>query len=558
MSDTNALFQSFDFDSALLYEAIVKSTDDYIYIGDLTQNAYLVTENMVKDFSLPGEIVHDLINVWGSLIHPKDKGLYDDSIRRMLEGETDEHDVEYQIRNRKGEYVWVRCRGILKRGENGEPILFAGVVTNLGDKGKVDSITGLFSQIELRHSLELSFERGNAVKGGILLLGLDNFTRVNNLKDHILGDSILRKFAQDIQRLLPENADIYRFDGDQFVILYEEATRGELETLFLDIQSYANRQHEVDGFYYLCTVSAGISLLGEDCSDYLDLVKYAGMALKQSKKKGKNSCTFFSKELLRSQLRTLQLSDLLLKDVRNGFENFSLVYQPLTDANTSALHGAEVLLRWHCEPYGPISPVEFIPILEENELIIPVGKWVCEQAIQTCKEWVAFCPHFVMNINVSYLQMLDGDFCSFVHGLIERYDLSPTHIVLELTESLFVDDILGLQETFRRLREIPVDIAMDDFGTGYSSLGLLAQSPADIVKIDRLFIKTLAQSEFNRSFIGSVVQLCHSVNIHVCMEGVEDKEELDIIRSLGVDYIQGFYFSVPISKELFFDRFVCR
>lgn len=547
---------SFHIDANAFYNAIVNSTEDYIYIVDMATNLSLVSENMFRDFDLPGRLVPDLVPLWGELVHEKDRKCYFNSIEEMMDGRTDKHNVEYQVRNRKNEYIWVVCRGLLTRGADGTPAMFAGVVTPLGSKGKIDRTTGLFMQEACKAHVEALLDR-NCASGGILLLGIDGFKRINNLKNHIFGDSVLRQIAQNIQQMLPSNASIYRYDGDEFAILYPGASLDVLQNLYHSIHLYANREHEIDGTPYFCTISGGIALIGRDVSTYLDLIKYAASALDAAKKKGKNTCIVFTPPLLQSNLRTMELTSLLQRCVLNGMEDFSLVYQPFVSSDGFHLKGAEALLRWSCPDCGPVSPTEFIPLLESSGLIIQAGKWVLEQAVRTCKEWLPHCPGFVMNVNVSYLQIIDKDFIPFVEGLLKKYELDAAHIVLELTESYFVTDMTALQDAFQSLRELNIRIAMDDFGTGYSSLGMLSQTPADIVKIDRLFISLINDQEhvFNRSFIGAVIQLCHSVGLSVCVEGVEYMDELKTVCSLEADSIQGYYISKPIPPEEFVEKF---
>ena len=299
-------------------------------------------------------------------------------------------------------------------------------------------------------------------------------------------------------------------------------------------------------------------MLGEDADNYLELIKYADSALDASKQAGKNTCTVFTPDLIRASLRTMELTNLLQGSVANEMSSFSLVYQPFVNSDTLELKGAEALLRWSCQEYGAVSPMEFVPLLETSGLIIPVGKWVLEQAVATCKRWLKNCPDFIMNVNVSYPQIVDQDFLPFVEALLATSGVGAEHIVLELTESYFVTDMSTLQDAFQRLREMNIRIAMDDFGTGYSSLGMLSQSPADIIKIDRAFISLISDNsrEFNRSFIGAVVQLCHSVGISVCVEGVEQDGELATVRSLKADSIQGFYISLPIPPKQFEEKFL--
>lgn len=557
MRETTGFPEDFKVDAYLFYDAIEKSTDNYIYIVDMEKDVALVSKNMENDFELPGRIVKGLIPIWGDLIHKRDQERYYDSIDMMLNNITSEHNVEYQIRNRMGEYMWVVCRGQLQRDLEGNPIMFAGVVTNLSNRGKVDHTTGLFTQKECKILVESILEEESSFKAGILLLGLDDFAGINDLKSHVFGDAVLRQFAQDIQRLLPRNAVMYRFDGDEFAIIFKDTSCDEIFDFYRKIRTYSNQEHVLDDISYVCFVSGGIAMIGRDAGNFSDLIKFADSALKSSKLKGKNTCTIYTEDLLFPKLRFWEIKSRLRNCVLNGMEGFYLVYQPLSHAADLTVTGAEALLRWQDKELGAVTPDEFIPSLEESGLIVPAGKWIFDKAVSQCKKWVEFCPSFVLNINISYLQMLDDSFVDMVLETLQRHELDPSHIVLELTESHFVTDMDSLKLTFDRLRSQNIHLAMDDFGTGYSSLGLLSATPADIVKIDRIFISSINDKDhaFNRTFIGAVIQLCHSVGISVCVEGVEYEPELDMVRSLQADSIQGFYISRPIPSSEFEEKY---
>lgn len=549
------LFDELAIDPYLFYEAVVNSTDDYIYVVNMKQDISLVSENMLADFDLPGRFVKGLIPLWGNLVLEKDRPRYNASIEAMMNKETNIHDVEYQIKNRKNEYIWVVCRGLLKRNEQGEPTVFAGVITNLGNKGKIDPITGLFTQNEFSKDYVHFLDKKEA-QGGVILIGLDEFSRINALHDHIFGNAVLRQFAQNVQPFLPEEASIYRFDGDEFSILYPGAGKQELIALYQKLHAYSNRRQCIDGIPYYCTLSAGAILIPEDGQNYVDIIKYASSALEASKKRGKNTLTFFSSDLIKNKLRAMELSNILQDCVTRQMENFMVYYQPLADAKTTKIKGAEALLRWKCDRFGIVSPSEFIPLLESSGLMIAAGRWVMDHAMQVCKQWTLHQPDFVMNINVSYLQILDPFFLELVKGLLTKHHLDAKHIVLELTESCFVTDMDALQDCFQKLRALGIRLAMDDFGTGYSSLGLLAKSPADIVKVDRLFISSIHEDKVNLDFISAIINLCHSVDISVTVEGVETKEELEAIQSIHADTIQGSYFSFPIDEEAFYQTYI--
>ncbi|WP_101722187.1 putative bifunctional diguanylate cyclase/phosphodiesterase [Eggerthella timonensis] len=552
--DTKEALNSFELDARLFYDAVAFSTDDYLYIIDMQRDVALVSDNMREDFGLPDSLVPGLIPLWRDLIVERDRTRFDESIDDMLSGKTNVHDVEYQVKNILGESIWVVCRGLLKRDESGTPTMFAGVVTCLERKGKIDPVTGLFTHDECIDLVERLI--GCESEGGVMLLGLDDFSRINSLNGHAFGNTVLRMFAQSTQRLIPEGASMFRLDGDVYAIVVDGADRSAMRELYHAIHVVANRPHTVDDVTFFCMVSAGVAMIGQDATTAQDLLRNAENALEESKLRGKNTMTFFSSTMTATKLRRLEISDYMQTSVLDGMKSFELYYQPLVDAGTMGLAGAEALLRWNSDEHGQLSPVEFIPVLESYGLIGQVGRWVLEQSFAQCKRWTETQPGFIMDVNISYLQLLDADFIPFVERLIERTGVDPESIVLEMTESYFVTDMDALRATFDRLRAIGIRIAMDDFGTGYSSLGLLSQSPADIVKIDRLFIKNIHEETFNRAFIDAVIDLCHSVGIKVTVEGVEESTELDAVRAIGADSIQGFLVSRPIPAQRFEERFL--
>lgn len=553
--DTQEALKSFNLDPQLFYDAVAFSTDDYLYVVDMTTDRAFISENMKTDFEFPSRLIDGLIPRWREFIVERDVENFDQSIVDMLTGKVDSHNLEYQIRNTHGDYLWVRCRGLLKRDLDGNPLLFAGVVTNLQKKGKIDAITGLLMHDACMKAIDhlLALDRST---GGILLLGLDDFSRINSLNDHAFGDAVLRKFAQDMQRILPEDISIFRLDGDQFAIVADRSQREDMEALFNAVHTISNRKQAIDDIGYFCTVSGGIVMIGQDGHASFDLIKHAESALEESKHRGKNTLSFFSPAMTNNKLRRLELSDRLQASTHDNMRGFSLYFQPLVDAGSMKLGGAEALLRWSCDGFGSVSPMEFVPVLESYGLIGQVGRWVLKQAITQCAAWCKSNPDFIININISYLQLLENNFVSFVERILKEAELEPHHIVLEITESYFVTDMEGLRSTFEHLRNLGIRLAMDDFGTGYSSLGLLSQSPADIVKIDRLFIKNIHQESFNRAFIDSVIALCHSVGIKVTVEGVEEEIELDTVRAIGADTIQGFFVSRPIPADEFETQFI--
>ena len=465
-------------------------------------------------------------------------------------------DIEYRARNSQGSWIWLRCRGRMIRDMDGEPDLFAGMITNLGKKNQIDHMTGLFNRYEFEGTIKkyMMDEKNSGM--GIMILDMDAFKNINDLYDRSFGDEVLRISAQKIASLLPQNARIYRLDGDEFGILMANGNEEEWQALFSRIRHQFGRQQEYDGRKYFCTVSAGCAFYPKDADNYLDLLKYANYSLEYSKHMGKNKVTLFSSGLLKEKKRPLELAELLRESIDRGFAGFSVFYQPQVDTLTGELYGAEALARWSCTKYGNVPPTEFIPILEESGLIIPLGAWIFSQAAAQCGKWQKHRPDFHVSVNLSYLQLQEGDVGEFVRGTLEKLAVPPESITLELTETYLVKEDESVSRMMERMQSIGLRIAMDDFGTGYSSLYSLKNVPVDIVKVDRGFVKGITSDRFNAAFIRSIAQLCHNVGKTVCLEGVETQEEYHAVKDMGIELIQGYYFSRPLPAGEFEKRFI--
>lgn len=536
-----------------LYDALVRSTDDYIYMCYWPENIFLFPQTMVDEFNLPGQIIEDADNVWSSLIHEDDKDNFFKAILDINNGNTNIHNVEYRAKNKHGEWVWLRCRGYLERDINGNPGLFAGIITNLGRKNKIDHMTGLFNKFEFEVQIN-NILLNSDLNCLILVLGLDDFRHINDLYNREFGDEVLRITSQKIQTLLPSNASIYRLDGDEFGIILKNSDENQVKDIYKKIKSEFQHQQIYNSHKYYCTISGGCSVYPKDGNDFMTLFKFAEYSLEYSKTRGKNRLSFYDNNIMKQKSRSLEIIELLRESVENNFENFELYYQSQVDAETRQLKGSEALLRWKCKEYGSVSPVEFIPLLEQTGLIIPVGKWIFEQAVKTCKEWLDKYPYFMMNVNLSYIQLAEDDFISYMKDVLKENDLAPSHIVVELTESYIASS--GLAETFERIRGIGIQVAMDDFGTGYSSLEVLKTAPADIVKIDRAFVKDILKSTFDATFIKFIVALCHDVSVKICLEGVETEEEYNMVKDMKLDLIQGYLFGKPLPKSVFLEKYL--
>lgn len=549
--------KQFEYDKDHLYEALRDCTEDYIFIGNLKTGTFRYSQAMVEEFGMPSDVLENAAAFWSQLIHPHDEKTFLESNQEIADGRAESHCIEYRAKNVYDEWVWLRCSGRMIRDEKGEPNLFAGFISNLGQREKVDHVTGLYGRFAFEGDIKKAFVENDSIERiGVMMMDMDSFKNINDLYDHSFGDDILRITAQSIASLLPKNATIYRLDGDEFGIVIINGTEEEYEKIYASIYRRFQKQQDYNGRKYYCTISAGYASYPEDADDYLDLVKKASYSLEHSKAFGKNRSTRFSQRIMHEKESKLELAELLRESISKDFRGFTVYYQPQVDGMTGELLGAEALARWQCTKFGWVSPGEFIPMLEQNGLIIPLGKWICEKAISKCKEWTEIYPEFHMSINLSYRQLQEDGFVDDFEEMMERYELDPNNITLELTETYLIKADAAVSERIEKLRNTGVLIAMDDFGVGYSSLYSLKSMPVDVVKIDRGFVKDISTDHFNATFIRSITELCHNVGRRVCLEGVELEEEFAVIQEAGLDMIQGYYFGRPESETDFTERWL--
>lgn len=542
----------FQYDKERLYDALIASTDDYIFVGNMKTGIFRYPPSMVEEFGLPSQIVENAAAFWGELIHPHDAKKFLESNQEIADGRADYHSIEYRAKNVHGEWIWLRCRGKMLRDSQGTPDLFAGMIINLGKKNQIDHMTGLYNRFEFEGNIKKYLVNVSEISHiGIMILDMDTFKDINDLYNRSFGDEILRITAWKVASLLPANAQIYRLDGDEFGIIILNDEEETYKDIFGRIQEEFDRQQEYNGRRYHCTLSAGYAVYPEDADNYLDLMKSANYALEHAKQMGKNRLEVFSGDIILERARNLEMTEKLRECIERGFVGFSVNYQPQVEAGSKKLYGAEALARWEQPEYGRVSPEEFIPLLEQSGLIVELGRWVFKEAAKQCKKWREFHPDFHISVNLSYVQLIKDDIVSFACSELERIGLDKSAVTLELTETYLAkeDDIAA--KSMNELQKRGFLVAMDDFGTGYSSLRSLRTIPVNIVKIDREFSMGITSDAFSITLVRATTQLCHEVGKKVCLEGIETEEEYNIVKGIGLEWIQGYYFGRPVAAEEF-------
>ncbi len=532
------------------------SMDDYLYVLDCDADCYCISANAVERFNLPAEKFGNLEVEFQKFVYPEDYSRLMEDLELLKKGEKEFHNMEYRWMDRSGHAVWINCRGVMQKDEDGRPALLVGCINEIGRKQKADNVSGLLGESRLRQ--EAMEQSGKKMQGFMLRLGIDSFKEINENRGMDYGDMILRKTAECIEAVIEPGQKLYRIVADEFMILDYSGRKVEDATwLYKRIRSTIDSFIESNFYEVFFTTSAGIlELDGLDDQNYTNLMMLSEFALNEAKIRGRNRCYIFEEKDYSAFCRKRQIIRIMRQAVNNGCQGFEAHFQPIMDIEENRITSAETLLRFRTEEFGNISPVEFIPLLEESSLIIPVGKWVLEQAMQACCEIQKTIPDFRISVNLSYIQVLKSNVLMEILVGVEKYHLRPGSIVIELTESGFLES----NETFIKfcegLRENGVLLALDDFGTGYSNFHYLYNLNPDSIKIDRGFTIKALNNDYEHGLLRHMVDMVHSINLKLCIEGVETKEELARICEIEPDYIQGYYFGKPCPFEQFHGKYI--
>lgn len=552
--DTMSLDNNQEFDSRFFELVSNSSNRTFFYYSNMKENWARWSKAAVEYFDLPGEYLCPAAEIWATRIHPDDVEMYNKDFENMANHVTPYHNCEYRIMNAEGEYVWVNCRGYVTYDDEGNMEWFGGFVTNMGQRNKIDAVTGLWTVFEFRSALQRMLEKEQT--GGILLLGIENFKRVNAEYGYSFGDKTLYVIGQKLLALMESETTIYRMDGAEFAVIVPGGDEKALIELrnkiahILDDLIVSNQQLHL-------RFQAAATVFPRD-GMYIDQIQNnLFYAMEQAKLKKSQEIIFFSEKLYNERNYMARLKEAICTSVNNGCSGFRVVFQPLIAPNCGQCITAEALLRWSDDVFGNVSPVDFIPILEETNLIIPVGKWVIDQSLRYLSRWYDKDKSLkAVNVNVSYIQLQDNTLKDYVIQKLDEYGLPHDAIVIELTESCRVEQTAQLAGILQSFKDEGISIALDDFGTGYATLTVLKDIPADIVKIDHTMTRTIVDRPKDKSLIEFIVMYCKKAGIWVCAEGVETEVALDIVKNAGAELIQGYYYDKPLEARAFEEKYV--
>lgn len=518
-------------------------TNIYIYVCDMKTDISRWSKNTVDYFNLEGEYIEGTGAKWMEYIHPDDRALYLKDIEAVFSGASSRHSCQYRAKNKYNDYVWLECKGSVISDEEGNPLVFAGLMTRLDNQNKYDPLTHLLTNYEMQ---KYDFSTGN---GAILLLGINSFRKINNTHGFLYGNKVLIALSEYLEQLADKDDRVYRFQGDEFIILSPGSSKEKLHKRFANINDYCMNIRGLKSF----SVSAGLVSYPEDGADFNTLVSNLEHSLEYAKEQKHGWIAEFSEKISQRHLRTSRLHEALTQSIHNNFEGFELYFQPILDATTQKITECESLLRWKTPEIQDATPYEFIKILENSGEIREVGFWVMEEALRHAAMWQKKYNNISVSFNVSYIQLLDGEFINRLIAKAQELQVDPRLIMVELTESCNASDTKMLSRQFSKLQKLGFKIAMDDFGTEYASFGLLHDVSMDVLKIDQKFVRGLVRegNKTDMAIIENVVNMCRQLSIQTIAEGIETEEIQDIILSIGVSYLQGYLYAKPVPADVF-------
>lgn len=545
--------------------------DDYLYVLDLKEDYYMISPQAVERFRLPGDHFYHARGTHRTFVYAEDLKILWDDIDKICAGQAENHNLDYRWLDHQGNPVWINCRGLVLHEADGTPKYLIGCINEIGKKQKADNVSGLMGEGGLWQYAKECPDRLPA--GFIIRLGIDDLSVVNGSMGMNYGDYLLKETANCIQRAMEPGQKLFRLVSDQFIITdLTGRSVSDARLLYNRIRYEIACWIEAHQYQTVFTISAGIIDTKDRMNDYDQILKFLEFALNEAKREGKNECYLFQKEDYHAWVHRQKLRKQLLHAVNNGFCGFEIYYQPIMHTREHSLVSAEALMRFFV-PADPdadgdetgvarelvmISPAEFIPILEESGLIIPVGRWLVRTAAGVCKEWQKEHPGMRVQVNLSYVQMAKTDVLRDVREVLNETGLSPECLGVELTESGYLEPGTHFQKVWQGLKNLGVKVLLDDFGTGYSNFHCLGDLTPDGIKIDRSFTQRALTDAYEYNLLTQMIWMSRRLNIQVCIEGIETMEELERIAELKPDFIQGYLFCRPVSSAEFTDSFIKR
>ncbi|BCX12395.1 MAG: diguanylate cyclase [Thermosynechococcus sp.] len=505
-----------------------------------------------------------MIEEWWRRVHPEDRKQLQQHLKEHLLGLRPLFECEFRLRHRDGNYRWMRSRGKALRNAQGQPYRMAGSMTDVTGYHRIqeqllhdalhDAMTGLPNRVLFMDRLNQAIaRRGRRPHSlfAVLFLDVDRFKVINDSLGHCAGDQLLIAIAQRLTSCTRAEDTVARLGGDEFAILLSDLTApAQGMTAAERILLALSRPFLVEGHEIFTSASIGIAFPSGDSQRAEDLLRDADTAMYRAKSLGKARYEVFSMGIRAQTVALMQMET----DLRRAAERqeFLVYYQPIVNLSTLKIVGFETLLRWQHPERGIIAPGQFMTVIEETGLILPVSWWVMTEACRQMQRWAAVFPwsrELTISVNLSGRHFQQPDLLPNLKSILAETGFPAPRLRLEVTEGVLIDNKDVAIAALEEIRAMGIGIYMDDFGTGYSSLSYLHRFPIDTLKIDRSFIANFNCEEASATIVQVILILAHSLRLKVVAEGIETREQYGLLKTLGCDYGQGYFFARPLSAQ---------
>ena len=550
-----------------LRQNMMEGVDAAFFTYDLNRNTTTITENIRKIIpDHPTVVEGDFVEELALRVIPQDRPRFRTVLNRSMQETGTVFAVEVRVRSGDDKSSWVAIRGKSFENRNTLTRILSGCILNLSRMNEVKDhyekagssheLTGLPTRQRLLRDIQVVIRERTVTNAAVIIVDINDFHEFKDRYGMNTSDKILLNLASFLKAGLPNGAKLFHIGTDTFAVLWPGATQIKVNDYMKKLieESASPLVTDHGKFYLALSASAAYYPEGRNAEELISQAEITLHKVKENKNLRYASFSPADRNDLREKL-DFQMT--ITSDIRNGFENFMLYYQPLTDAKTGVLKGAEALLRWMKPTGEPENPEKVVAALELSDQMAAVGQWILDEAMRQCSEWISkgAPKDFYVHVNATADDLVTDDYVDRVVAGLKKHKLSPGNILIELTETSLLNNMASCRRNIELLHEHNIRTALDDFGSGYSSFNYLKELPVDEIKIDKTFVDDMLSNKFDNTFISAMTMLAHSIGKGVVVEGVENEAQYLMIRDMDADLIQGYYFGKPMSVFAFWNQY---
>jgi PAS domain S-box-containing protein len=519
----------------------VTSRSRYVYVYDMEKNISRWSANAVDYFGLTGEYIYNASAVWEIRIHPDDIEKYKEYLNTVYSGKKADPNFEYRARNKNGEYVICSCRGVVIKDYVGRPVFYACSIINKGIVDNNDPITLLPNQYEMLNYMRQL--KSQLKEYSILMINFIDFGGINRRYGYMGGNSILRSTAT---RLVDEGKNMgraFRGDGTTLAFITDSMTIDEIKRFYGRMRTYTRESLMVDDKKVGAELAGGVIVSTDHNVDEHTIYTSAKYAMDYSKTQKHGNLIIFHNDALDNNKSSIELVDAVRNSVISGFDGFYLEYQPRISAANGRLVGMEVFVRWHKEPYGDVSPSEFVPWLEQDPVFYALGNWILENALRDALQIRRNIKDFYLSVNLAFMQLERSEFRTTLLDILRKTGYPATGLCLEISQNSRQLSMEHLKSQVEFLKSCGIKVGVDC--SEFSALDLVRHLPVDLINISPTLTGTMANNLTVKYMVETITSFSHKLGIRTCFNGIEDQDADNIARQYPVSDLMGYFYGRP-------------